>query len=100
MTDHLRLTLWTDGNGTAKLSGALGGVVSLLNINEVRVGLRALSAAALLLAALAMLCHRPVSSSRMGAALWTVGGQRFLRLTAGPAGKRMVGGLLCACAAK
>ena len=149
------------------LGGALGGVVGLLNIDEVRVGLRALSAAALLLAALSMLRRRPVPSTRMGAGLWAkvaplarkllpirtlpralafgmiwgwmpcgavftvltvatlqsdalgaavtmaafgfgtapamlamaVGGQRFLRLTAGVGGKRWVGGLLCACAA-
>lgn len=148
------------------LGGALGGVVSLLNLNEVRVGLRAFSAAALLLAALSMLRHRPVPGLRMGAGLWarvaplarkllpirtlpralafgmiwgwmpcgavftvltiatlqsdalgaaatmaafgfgtapamlamTVGGQRFLRLTAGAGGKRWVGGLLCICA--
>jgi uncharacterized protein len=148
------------------LGGALGGAVSLLDVNEVRIGLRALSAAALLLAALAVLRRRPVASLRVGARLWvrlaplarnllpvrtlpralafgmiwgwmpcgavftvltiatlqsealraaatmaafglgtapamvamTFGGQRILRLAAGAAGRRWVGGLLCACA--
>lgn len=52
------------------LGGALGGAVSLLNLDEVRVGLRALSAAALLLAALAVLRRRPGPRFRAGAGLW------------------------------
>ncbi len=52
------------------LGGALGGVVSLLNLNGVRLALRALSAAALFLAAFAVLRRRPLPGVGMGARLW------------------------------
>lgn len=149
------------------LGGALGGVVSLLNVDGVRLALRALSAAALFLAALAVFRRRAVPGLGMGARLWTrlaplgrkllpvrtlpralafgmiwgwmpcgavymvltmatlqsdalraaatmaafgvgtapamlvmtAGGQRFLSLAGGAAGKRLVGGLICVCGA-
>ncbi len=52
------------------LGGTLGLVVSVLNVNEVRLALRVLSAAALFLAALAVLRRRPVPGLGVGARLW------------------------------
>ena len=52
------------------LGGALGGIVSLLNVGGVRLALRALSAAALFLAAFAVLRRRPLPGLGMGARLW------------------------------
>jgi sulfite exporter TauE/SafE len=149
------------------LGGALGGVVSLLNVNGVRLALRTLSAAALFLAAFAVLRRQPPPGVGVGARLWirlaplgrkllpvrtlpralafgmiwgwmpcgavymvlalatlqsdalraaatmaafgvgtapamlvmTAGGQRFLSLAGGAAGRRLVGGLICVCGA-
>ena len=52
------------------LGGALGGVVRVLNVSGVRLSLRALSAAALFLAAFAVLRRRPLPGLGMGARLW------------------------------
>lgn len=52
------------------LGGALGGVVNLLNVNEVRIALRTLSAAVLFLAAFTVLVRRPLPSIGVGARLW------------------------------
>lgn len=52
------------------LGGALGGVVDLLNVNGVRIVLRALSAAVLFLAAFTVLVRQPEPSIGVGARLW------------------------------